>query len=93
MPAMGVLQETTDLIETTAVRFRTVQESTTLHSASLQNPTEWHRNSPFFGSALRGPQVSMMHVRISQAENIDIFEIGPPPDWSWILGNFGFAEG
>ena len=53
MPAMGVPREATDLIETTAVRFRTGQKSTMLHSASLQNPTEWRRNSPFFGSVLR----------------------------------------
>jgi len=53
MPAMGVPRETTDLIETTAVRFRTGQKSPMLHGASLQNPTEWRRNSPFFGSDLR----------------------------------------
>ena len=53
MPAMGVPREATDLIETTAVSFRTGQKGTILHSASLQNPTEWRRNSPFFGSVLR----------------------------------------
>src|SRR5437016_10813228 len=49
---MGVPRETTDLIETTAVRFRTGQKSPMLHSAGLQNPTEWRWNSPFFGSVL-----------------------------------------
>jgi len=50
MPAMVVPRETTDLIETTAVSFRRDRESTLLHSASLQNPTESRQNSPFFGS-------------------------------------------
>jgi len=50
MPAMGVPRETTDLIETTAVNLRTGQKGAMLHSPSLQNPTEWRRNSPFFGS-------------------------------------------
>ena len=81
MPAMGVPRETTDLIEITAVRFRTVQESTMLHSASLQNPTERRRNSPFFGSALHETtSVSEMRIPISQEENIDILEIRPPPE-------------
>src|ERR1700731_546513 len=93
MPAMGVRWETMDLIEIKAVRFRTVQKSTMLHSASLQNPTEWHRNSPFFGSALHGPQVSLRCASPnSQVENIDILTIRPQPDWSWILGRFGFPK-
>ena len=49
---MGVPRETTDLIETTAVRFRTGQKSPMLRRAGLQNPTEWRCNSPFFGSVL-----------------------------------------
>ncbi len=49
---MGVPRETTDLIETTAVRFRTGQKSPMLRRAGLQNPTEWRWNSPFFGSVL-----------------------------------------
>ena len=52
MPAMIVPRETTELIETTAVSVGSGQESTILQSASLQNPTEWRRNSPFFGSVL-----------------------------------------
>jgi hypothetical protein len=52
MPAMIVPRETTELIETTAVSVGSGQENTILQSASLQNPTEWRRNSPFFGSVL-----------------------------------------
>jgi hypothetical protein len=50
MPAMIVPRETIDLIETMAVRFDSGKESTMLQRASLQNPTEWQRDSPFFGS-------------------------------------------
>jgi hypothetical protein len=52
MPAMIVPRETTELIETTAVSVGSGQESARLHRASLQNPTEWRRNSPFFGRVL-----------------------------------------
>src|SRR5260370_39252729 len=52
MPAMIVPRESTELIETTAVSFRRDRENTMLHSASLQNPTECRRNSPFFRSVL-----------------------------------------
>src|SRR5258708_39233662 len=52
MPAMIVPRESTELIETTAVSAESGQESARLHRASLQNPTECRRNSPFFGSVL-----------------------------------------
>jgi hypothetical protein len=52
MPAMVVRQETTDLIESTVVSAESGQESARLHRASLQNPTECRRNSPFFRSVL-----------------------------------------
>ena len=52
MPAMIVPRETTELIETTAVSVGSGQESARLHRASLQNPTECRRNSPFFRSVL-----------------------------------------
>ena len=62
MPAMVVPREILDLIETTAVSVGSGQESPLLHRARLQNPTEWRRNSPFFGSVrgrfvLDGPAI------------------------------------
>jgi hypothetical protein len=50
MPAMIVPRGTLDLIETTAVSGSRGLESVTLHTTSLQNPTEWQWDSPFFGS-------------------------------------------
>jgi len=64
-----------------------------LHSASLQNLTEWRRDSPFFGSAPRGVNVSGMLIPSNRVENIDISEFEPQSDFSWILGRFGFPEG
>ena len=64
-----------------------------LHSASLQNLTEWRRDSPFFGSVLQGVNASEMLILSSQSENIDISEFEPETDFSWILGRFGFPEG
>ena len=61
-----------------------------LHSASLQNLTEWLQDSPFFGSVLQG---AMPLGCLSRVENIDISEFGPQTDFSWILGRFGFPEG
>jgi len=52
MPAMIAPRETLDLIESMAVSFKSSPESTMLHAGSLQNPTEWQRDSPFFGSVL-----------------------------------------
>src|SRR5258708_14031462 len=61
-----------------------------LHSASLQNLTELLQHSPFFGSL---PQGAMPLGCLSRVENIDISEVGPQTDFSWILGRFGFPEG
>ena len=63
-----------------------------LHSASLQNPTEWGRDSPFFGSVLQGASVAGMRTSSSQFENIDISESDSQADYLWILGRFGFPE-
>src|SRR6267143_947888 len=64
-----------------------------LHSASLQNPTEWGRDSPFFGSAPLGVNASGMLVPCTRVENIDISEFESHSDFSWILRRFGFPEG
>ncbi len=93
MPAMIVPRETLDLIETTAVRFGSCQKGTKLRSASLQNPTEYRRDSPFFGSVQRGATVTGMRVPSSEVDNIDISEFAPRADLSWIFGRFGFSEG
>ena len=61
-----------------------------LHSASLQNLTEWRRDSPFFGSVPQGVNASEMLMLSNQSENIDISEFEPETDFSWILGRFGF---
>ena len=50
---MNAPWETTELIESTAVSFKSSPESTMLHAESLQNPTEWRCDSPFFGSVLK----------------------------------------
>jgi hypothetical protein len=82
MPAMIVPRETTDMIETTAVSGRRGLESTMLHTASLQNPTEWRRDSPFFGSVMQDPNVSVMRLTSTKIENIDISEFKPKLDLS-----------
>jgi hypothetical protein len=61
-----------------------------LQGASLQNLTEWGRDSPFFGSVPRGVNVSGMLIPSNRVENIDILEF---EDFSWILDRFGFPEG
>ena len=50
MPAMVVPRGTANLIESTVVSSRHVRNGALLLGASLQNPTEWRRDSPFFGS-------------------------------------------
>src|SRR2546425_4186744 len=65
MPAMNPPWETTELIESTAVSFTSSQESTVLHAGSLQNPTEWRCDSPFFGSVLSVS--SVMHLQSGMA--------------------------
>src|SRR5260370_36894269 len=52
MPARNAQRETLDSIESTAVSVRQRREGVMLHGASLQNPTEWRRESPFFGRVL-----------------------------------------
>ena len=52
MPAAGVPRETSESIESTAVSVRSSQESPVVHAGILQNPTEYRRDSPFFGSAV-----------------------------------------
>jgi hypothetical protein len=68
MPAMIVPRGIVELIETTAVSFKSVQKGSMLHRESIQNLTEWRRGSPFFGSvALRfladGPALGSMGDR------------------------------
>jgi hypothetical protein len=82
MPAMTVPRETTDLIETTAVSGRRGLESTMLHTASLQNLTEWRRNSPFFGSVIQYSHLSVMRLTSTKIENIDISDFKPKLDLS-----------
>ena len=53
MPATNVPRATPELVESTAVSNGDGSEQTTLHRASLQNPTERPQNSPFFGSVFR----------------------------------------
>src|SRR2546427_12660488 len=65
MPAMIAPRETLDLIESTAVSFKSSPESTVLHAGSLQNPTEWRCDSPFFGSVLSVS--SVMHFQSGMA--------------------------
>src|SRR3979411_3251375 len=50
MPAVSVPQGATELIESTAVSVTSGQGRTMLHRVSIQNPTEWRGDSPFFGS-------------------------------------------
>jgi hypothetical protein len=50
MPAMVVPRGTANLIESTVVSGKHVRNRAMLQGASLQNPTEWRRDSPFFGS-------------------------------------------
>jgi hypothetical protein len=50
VPATIVPRVKLDLIESTAVSSGRNQECSKLPAASLQNPTEWHPDSPFFGN-------------------------------------------
>jgi hypothetical protein len=81
MPAMIGPRGTLDLIETTAVSERRGLESTMLHTASLQNPTEWRQDSPIFGSVIQDPSISVMRLTSTKIENIDISESKPKRDW------------
>jgi hypothetical protein len=78
MPATIVRREAMNLVETKAVSFSRPRESTSDHSASLQNPTEWRRDSPFFGSVGRRFVLDGVviggHGSAMEDQNIDIVD-------------------